>query len=124
MKINEAFADLMQNRDEVYQADFGYQRCELSLSESGYFYLKIFDSLGCEIDPGLAGGGFNGNIRFDGEWEKVRVAVDFMTAVNSGKRITYDGWARYYLPSEVLGMIGYRAPETALGLINGKWYVE
>ena len=120
MKINEAFEGLLKNKDSVYQSKNGNYRSELSLCESGYFYLKVYNNLGEEIDSSLGGGGFNGNIRATDEWELVREPVDFMTAVNSDKRISSeDGVIILCYPGALV-----RNGWLTISQINGKWLIE
>ena len=120
MKINEAFEGLLKNKDSVYESKTGNYRSELSLCESGFFYLVIYDNLGKEIEPSLAGGGFSGNIMTTDEWELMRQPVDFMTAINSGKNIKPDNIssdfreARHWLTVTIL----------SIGMVNGKWLIE
>ena len=96
MKINEAFEGLLKNKDSVYQSKTGSYGSELSLCESGYFYLKVYDDLGKEIDSSLGGGGFNGNIRAEDEWELVRKEAIY-TRYSVNKIIEYDEHAEICL---------------------------
>ena len=118
MKINEVFEGLLKNKDSVYEAKMGNYRSELSLCESGFFYLKTYDNQGKEIDSSLGGGEFSGNIMATDEWELVRQEVDFMTAVNSGKCIKSFKNARFH-------DIGwFFTCGLTLEEINGKWLIE
>jgi hypothetical protein len=120
LKINEAFEGLLKNKDSVYQSKKGGYRSELSLCKSGFFYLKVYNKLGEEIDSSLGGGGFNGNIEAGNEWELVSQPVDFMTAVNSDKRISSeDGVIILCYPGALV-----RNGWLTISQINGKWLIE
>ena len=120
MKINEVFEGLLKNKNSVYQSKMGSYRSELSLCESGFFYLTIYNNRGEEIDSSLGGGGFNGNIKAEEEWELVRQEVNFMTAMNSGKNSKPNSTAynfmsvSHWLNTCVL----------SLEIINSKWLIE
>ena len=118
MKINEVFEGLLKNKDSVYEAKMGNYRSELSLCESGYFYLVIYDNHGEKIDSSLGGGGFSGNIMATDEWELVRQEVDFMTAMNSGKMIRGPRDNAFYGVKYQLTRV------LTLDEINGKWLIE
>ena len=131
MKINEAFEGLLKNKDSVYETKLGPFRSELSLCKSGFFYLKIYDNLGKEIDSSLGGGGFNGNITAEDEWKLVREPVDFMTAIKAyemGKTIKCDTegiGTRIHKPDHNNILVDNRkAPITTNEIINGKWLIE
>ena len=119
MKINEAFEGLLKNKDSVYQSKNGNYRSELSLCESGYFYLKVYNNLGEEIDSSLGGGGFNGNIRATDEWELLPEPVDFMTAINSLKRIKPNIKGHQFASPNI-----WLGNNLTVGMINGKWLIE
>lgn len=117
MKINEAFEGLLKNKNSVYESGRGDYRSELSLCEVGYFYLKIYNDLGEEIDSSLGGGGFNGNITAEDEWELARQPVDFMTAANSGGKIKPVDDSAYSFHK-----LGYWS--MTLENINSNWLIE
>ena len=75
-----------------------------------YIYLDMGEENNCET------------VRLHDEWELVQEPVDFMTAANSGKRISGEGWDSYYFLHEVLHILQNR--DNALDLINGKWLIE
>ena len=56
-------------------------------------------------------------------WQLVREPTDFMTAVNSGRKVKSERWSRFYPLSEVYGILG-ACPLDAIDVINGKWYIE
>lgn len=117
MKINEVFEGLLKDKDSVYQALVIDCRYEMSVSEFGYFLLKVFNEHGKEIDATRGTGGFTGNLQSQNEWELVRQPVDFMTAANSEKRIRPINNAVYgfmYLDEWTFDLEG----------VNGKWLVE
>jgi len=51
------------------------------------------------------------------DWELIREYVDFMTAINSGKRIKGERFANFH-------EIDYYVHCLELGDINGKWEIE
>lgn len=50
--------------------------------------------------------------------------VDFMTAVNSGKRIKPDTWANYGTLQDVLDSLSYIEQDKLVELLNGYWNIE
>jgi len=61
LKINEVFEKLIENPKDVYQC-FLNNRYELSVSDMGFFHLKVFDG-NRELDPHSRAGGFGGILR-------------------------------------------------------------
>jgi YHS domain-containing protein len=57
-------------------------------------------------------------------WTKVQEPVDFMTAINSGKRIKAESYTYYYSTEEWLKELKLITFNIALKLINGKWLIE
>ena len=58
------------------------------------------------------------------EWELVPEPVDFMTAVNSGKRIKHEEWELYRELGDVLDILGGASDTNIADKINGKWFIE
>jgi len=60
------------------------------------------------------------NYTLEMKWELIKEPVDFMTAINSGKKIKGKGFVEYHFPNWYFGT------EDALDLenINGNWYIE
>lgn len=62
------------------------------------------------------------------EWEEIKEPVDFMTAINSGKRIKPAGSTGNFMTIKSLSgyMLGskYKSEEDRIELINGKWIIE
>lgn len=61
-----------------------------------------------------------GSLRVDEDWELVPEAVDFMTAINSGKRITCE--RRVISNCDPDWILTHNC--LTVGLINSKWYIE
>lgn len=59
-------------------------------------------------------------IPLDAEWEIIREAVDFMTAINSGKKIRSEFWNDGF---EIDAELENSAFPVTLSEINGKWYI-
>ena len=57
-------------------------------------------------------------------WEPVRKAVDFMTVINSGKKIKYENWANYYEVCNAISILIDRPADAICTMINGKWFIE
>lgn len=55
-------------------------------------------------------------------WTKVQEPVDFMTAINSDKRIKPFQYSEYQKPNIWLKNIGYY--DNYIEIINGKWLIE
>ena len=128
MKINEVYEGLIENGDNVYEMEKNGQRYVLRRTEYGYFYLDIYNSLGCLINPEKGDGGFNGNLLPGDEWNLVRKPVDFMTAVNSGKLFKPESWIwnsddKFRNLYDNLQMFSGRQMVQAK-ILNGKWYIE
>jgi len=120
MKINEVFEGLIKDKDSSYELMHGNHRNVMSISELGYFTLKVFDERGREIDFNKGTGGFTGNLQPSWEWDLVRQPVDFLTAINSKNKIIpiIEGADKYQVSSYWLdGRIGTCQ-------INGKWFIE
>jgi len=59
------------------------------------------------------------------DWELVREPVNFMTAINSGKRIKPWGTTFAFMDfGQVLFYLGSANVEVAFKQINGKWLIE
>lgn len=56
-------------------------------------------------------------VRANEEWDLVQEPVDFMTAINSGKRIRPEGHTLFYAAEE------WCSKGLNHALINGKWYI-
>lgn len=58
-------------------------------------------------------------------WTKVQTPVDFMTAVNSGKRIRPNNSCYGYMNlKDILCMLASLPESKAVSLINGEWLIE
>jgi len=53
------------------------------------------------------------------EWELIKEPVDFITAINSGKKIKGEGFVEYHLFDWYI-----RSNSLSLENINGNWYIE
>ena len=79
------------------------------------------------IDEMSVRGSFNGNLDLGNHnWKELKelVPVDFITAMNSKKRVRYLGWESYVLISKVFDMLYELDAPNALNAINGKWVIE
>lgn len=119
MKINEVFEGLIENGDNVYEMEKNGQRYVLRRTEYGYFYLDIYNSLGCLANPEKGDGGFNGNLLPGDEWNLVRKPVDFMTAINSDKRIRPEDYPEF-CSIHYWFKRGFITKKS----VNGKWFIE
>ena len=118
MKINEVFAKLIENQKDVYECFSDSKKYELSVSDNGYFLLKTTYQ-GSELSQSSGGGGFCGNIKFDSDWKLVKEAVDFMTAINSDKRIRPEEY-----PGFCTVNYWFQHGFVTLESVKGKWYIE
>ena len=117
MKTWQMIKELQENP----KARFKNNRCEdnVSVHRDGFL---TWDKKGTHYEMTFAGFSDCCSGNSDDDWEKVPEPVDFMTAVNSGRRIRNEIWEGYYFFHEALHILqNYGA---ALDLINGKWYVE
>jgi hypothetical protein len=65
------------------------------------------------------------NVTIDYKWTLVKKPVDFMTAINSDRKIKYETWCSYYKLSDTLELLKSTGNSSDIvRLINGKWYVE
>ena len=120
MNTLEMMAALHKNPKLKFEHKKGDRKRVMRISNNGYFYLDIYknDEL---IPDSLGGGGFNGNVNAEYEWELVREPVDFMTAINSGKRIRSEYWPEdQSVPMMVKGV----SLQVCKLEINGKWFIE
>ena len=133
MKIDKVFEGLLKNRKSVYQTNDAGLRYELSIKGMGYFYLKIFDSVGELINSEFPGGSFNGNISFDLNWELVPQEVPWEVAIQAwvnGKTVICKvsaednrvGMAAWFTFDGKLSESRY--PLGKLEISKGKWYIE
>jgi len=58
------------------------------------------------------------------KWELVPEPVDFMTAINSEKKIKYENWTKYYKLSSALEIMATKGFVISREMLNGKWFVE
>lgn len=96
---------------EVYEFGLEHPKAEFIRFDGG----KYRFSNGCLFDESGTSARY---VRANEEWELVREAVDFMTAINSGKRIRAEGYTLSYTVEE------WCSKGLNCALINGKWYVE
>lgn len=58
-------------------------------------------------------------------WKEVKQPVDFITAVNSGKRIKWSGWDYgFQTVREALKLLTSHNDDTIRNYINDNWYIE
>ena len=60
----------------------------------------------------------------DEDWELVREPVDFMTAVNSGKRIKHKEWISFHPIDEALEIVSCKDIRVTVQILNENWYIE
>jgi len=114
MKTWEMIKELTDNRDTKFKCTNGCiidPRRDFVIGCDKEGYIRFFEH--GEFRDAF----FDIHNKFDWDWELVRQPVDFLTAVNSGKRIrpvdhTIDGFLRFNEWSLNLEMI------------NGKWFIE
>lgn len=58
------------------------------------------------------------------DWELVREPVDFMTAINSGKKIKPEIYDLYHDLDFIFSALIMEKPSTVKRMINGNWYIE
>ena len=131
MKFSEAVAKLEIDPDLKFKSISvdGSRRMTLRVSSFGRFTVDVYTyDTGALISSDLLRGRFNGNIRIDSDWTQVIEPVDFMTAINSGKRIKPAGSTGNFMTIKSLNgcMLGskYKSEEDRMELINGKWIIE
>lgn len=127
MKINGVFEQLIENPSNIYftHNEGCVKKLELSLSDTGYFRLEIFDEeTGNLICSSVGSGGFNGNIMATFDWQLLRKPVDFMTAINSRKRIMFEEWLNFYEIDKAFEILAEASHDSARRMVNGKWFIE
>lgn len=69
--------------------------------------------------------GVDGNVNLNGKWELVPKPVDFITAINSGKKIKGEKYIsdEYIDIEEVVFELNRRTDIGILEAINGKWFI-
>ncbi|CDV96384.1 Hypothetical protein DPCES_5386 [Desulfitobacterium hafniense] len=130
MKTPEMIKALAENPELMFEHKKGDWKRVVRISNNGYFYLDIYknDEL---IPDSLGGGGFNGNVNAEYEWELVRVPVDFMTAIKAyaeGKkiRVVWGSDERIYgTKDKAYPILDNRGEGISVEeILNGVWFVE
>lgn len=130
-KTWEVIKMLTENPELKFVVDCGI-KYKMSVNE-GYFQFEVFNNNGTRINPiKYAGGGFNGNIETDTEWELVQEPIPFIEAIKSyskGKTIKCElPWMiTIYKNQGLHNSPLYDNNGRALSFIEileGKWYIE
>ena len=117
MKTWEVIKALTENPNLKFEYDTGFEAGVVTMVRG---YVKVIECSKLPIETPTV---LDLNIGFmTADWQLVQEPVDFMTAANSGKRISSEGWDSYYFLHEVLHILQNR--DNALYLINGKWLIE
>jgi len=116
MKTGEMITSLTDNRDAKFKCANGCivnpnRDFIIGCDKDGY--IKFFEH--GEFRDAY----FDIHKKLDWEWELIRNQVEFMTAVNSGKRIRPVGQLDFIDVETVLGSFYLTIP-----LVNGKWEIE
>ena len=131
MKFSEAIAKIEANPSLKFECILkdDNRRMTLRASEFGHLFvdLYIYDTRAL-ISSDLAGGRFNGNININSDWTQIMKPVDFMTAINSGKKIRPAGSTDNFMTVRSLSgyMLGhkYKSEQEITEAINGMWEIE
>ena len=133
MKLWEVIKELTDDPTKVATAYLEESERKLEMSVvrgiSRYFNLIIYDAAtNTPISENMGGGGFNGNVPLDLDWQLVRQPVTWQEAIQAwadGKTIkteSSDGIRTYKRTTNSLQSVlgGVTKDE----ILNGKWYVE
>ena len=106
MKTGELYTYALTNPNSKFK----------SLTE-GHNYNKIFKILNGILVEDIKNGCSLCIPNVNEDWELIRETVDFMTAINSGKRIKGERFANFH-------EVNYFIHRLELEDINGKWEIE
>lgn len=131
MKFSEAVAKIEDNPNLKFECitKDDNKRMVLRANTNGYLVINTFTyETRALISSDLAKGRFNGNIHINSDWTQIIESVDFMTAINSGKRIKPAGSTDNFMTVRSLSgyMLGhkYKSEQEITEAINGTWEIE
>lgn len=135
MKTLDMFNKLEANPKQKFQCidDYGHTM-KFYTNGTGYLFFERYDHGGKLISSNYGGGGFNGNLRFDYEWELVKEPVSWQEAIRAwieirkGFYIECGGNTYRQLKHRRLGCLRCNDKDVdgfdSEMFENGKWYIE
>ena len=142
MKLWEVIKELPDDPTKVATAYLEESERKLEMSvvrgTSRYFNLIIYDAAtNTPISENLGGGGFNGNVPLDLDWQLVRQPVTWQEAIQAwadGKKVVWeeDGERRVFdrnkswaIPKYQSHLLDQDGDAVTIRMVSGgKWYVE
>ena len=115
MNIGEAINDIISNPNNVYESELKGTIFILKIRYGNIYIYDKDNGRQCNIDyPDI-----------NRDWNKVQQAVDFMTAINSGKKIRSEFWNQNYRSIEdAIDNLASSNEEKIILKINGNWYIK
>ena len=127
MKFSEVIKKLEEDNNKTFEAYTADEWRLVLFVSHGYFHLKVYDDKEEFYSQDCGAGAFNGNVSIDGEWREIRgETTDFITAVNSGKRIKPSVPDVNFMDlTEIQSFLYVKENETDfVELLNSKWEIE
>ena len=125
MKLWEVIKELTEDPKKEFEAKMLAKdwtvRMSVDTKLPRYFKLEVFNGKKL-IDQSLNGGGFNGNVALNLDWQLVRQPVTWQEAIQAWAdgntiRLAMPGWEQVWRPTNAVELNQCR-------IKDGTWYVE